>query len=209
MSTPGQGRFLMTSFIAFLSCSGCLTLIVPLLTSSKWYTNKRYSPFASTTSLTSSKLKGTSSERVAFCFLTTTRDGFPLLPTTSARISTLGSWRFDAMASRDLNWLLLARICARRVSLPTCAELNIRCYLTYFSPESPGKRVKTDAVRETKSNKFKINLLAYKKWFPNVRGVVALHEPTASPSQPRVTSQPWVNHKSNIYIYFFFGPQKK
>ena len=33
-------------------------------------------------------------------------------------------------------------------------------------------------------------------------GVVALHEPTASPSQPRVTSQPRVNHESSKLCYF-------
>ena len=36
--------------------------------------------------------------------------------------------------------------------------------------------------------------------------VVALHEPTASPSQPRVSSQPGVNHKSS---QFFFVSKNK
>ena len=38
-------------------------------------------------------------------------------------------------------------------------------------------------------------------------GVVALHEPYASPSQPRVTSQPRVNHESSQFFYFV--PKKK
>ena len=37
------------------------------------------------------------------------------------------------------------------------------------------------------------------------KGVVALHEPTASPSQPRVTSQPRVHHESS---QFFFCSKK-
>ena len=36
--------------------------------------------------------------------------------------------------------------------------------------------------------------------------VVALHEPIASPSQPRVTSQPRVNHESSQF--FLFCPEK-
>ena len=38
--------------------------------------------------------------------------------------------------------------------------------------------------------------------------VVALHEPTASPRQARVTSQPRVNHEPNQFVFFILFRKK-